>query len=133
MSVTATLRPWRGRPLTRVFKLRAPEDAAGSYMVTVRAGAPGEGEDSSHTGPVSDRSHASLPQMLRELQSGERACEVVVELTSQDDAPGARSESPAEMRRRRMREGSLRIYRSDYVVDGSLQVPLTVVPPKTKR
>ena len=133
VSVTATLRPWRGRPLTRVFKLRAPEDAAGSYMVTVRAGAPGEGDDSSHTGPVSDRSHASLPQMLRELQSGERACEVVVELTSQDDAPGARSESPAEMRRRRMREGSLRIYRSDYVVDGSLQVPLTVVPPKTKR
>ena len=68
--------------------------------------------------------------MLREIQSAERSCEVVVELTSQDDAAASRGESPSESRRRRMHEGSLRIFRSDYVVDGSLQAPLNVAVPK---
>ena len=101
-------------------------------MVTVRAGSP-DGDDDAHSNPVSDRSHSSLPQMLRELQSAERACEVVVELASQDDPSSVRGESPAESRRRRMREGSLRIFRSDYVVDGSLQAPLAIAAPKGRR
>ena len=131
ITAMVTLRPWRGKTVTRGFKLRVPKDASGAYTVTVRAGSP-DGEDDSRSGPVSERGHASFAQMLREIQSAERACEVVVELASQEDG-GSRGESPAESRRRRMREGSLRIFRSDYVVDGSLQIPLTVVAPKGGR
>ena len=72
-------------------------------------------------------------EMEKRLVKAERACEVVVELTSQDDGSGARGESPAESRRRRMREGSLRIFRSDYVVDGSLQTQLNVTASKSAK
>jgi hypothetical protein len=132
ISATVSLRPWRGKPQSRVFKLRVPADASGSYTVTVRAGSP-DGDEDSRSGPVSERGHSSFAQMLREIQSAERACEVVVELASQDDGSGARGESSAESRRRRMREGSLRIFRSDYVVDGSLQTQLNVTASKSAK
>ena len=129
IAATVSLRPWRGKPVTRTFKLRVPGDASGPHTVTVRAGS-SDGDEDSRSGPVSERGHSSFAQMLREIQSAERSCEVVVELTSQDDAAASRGESPSESRRRRMHEGSLRIFRSDYVVDGSLQAPLNVAVPK---
>lgn len=132
VTVTATLRPWRRQPEIRKFTLKVPEDAAGSYAVTLRQGNPTPSDDSDGEPAVTDRRLSSFEQLLYELQSRERSCEVIVELSSQDDS-GTRSEFPGEVRRRKMREGSMRIFRSDYVVEGSLQVPLTVREPKKKR
>jgi len=130
IAVSVTLRPWRGKPQTRTFNLRVPEDASGSYMVTVRAGSPGAGDDDSR---AQSRRMTSFAQYLRELQRTERACEVVVELASQDDPAAVRDDFPGEIRRRRIREGSMRVFRSDYVVDGNLQLPITVTALKGKR
>ena len=100
--------------------------------MTLRQGNPAPTDDSDNEPTVTDRRLSSLEQLLYELQTRERSCEVIVELVSQDDS-GTRSEFPGEVRRRKMREGSMRIFRSDYVVEGSLQVPLTVLEPKKKR
>lgn len=132
VTVTATLRPWRRQPVIRNFTLKVPEDAAGGYTVTLRQGNPTPSDDSDGEPTVTDRRLSSFEQLLYELQTRERSCEVIVELVSQDDS-GTRSEFPGEVRRRKMREGSMRIFRSDYVVEGNLQVPLTVLEPKKKR
>ncbi|WOL40584.1 SpoIVB peptidase S55 domain-containing protein [Pyramidobacter sp. YE332] len=132
VTVTATLRPWRHQPVIRSFTLKVPEDAAGGYTVALRQGNPAPTDDSNDEPPVTDRRLSSFEQLLYELQTRERSCEVIVELVSQDDS-GTHSEFPGEVRRRKMREGSMRIFRSDYVVEGSLQVPLTVLEPKKKR
>lgn len=130
LEATVTLRPWREEPQTRTFTLRVPDDAAEGYRLTVRAGSPAPADDETRESSQMDRSLSSFEQFLREIRSSERGCEVVLELSSQDDAAPSPLEFPGETRRRRIREGSLRIFRSDYVVEGSLQVPLSVVPVK---
>lgn len=124
--VTVTLRPWRRHLQKHTFKLRVPEDAEGGYTVQVRAGSPDSSDSEGE--PSSERKVASFAQYLQELQSGEHACEVIVELASSDAKSG--SETATEARRRKIREGTLRVFRSEYVVDGSLQVPLIVTPSK---
>ncbi len=127
--VNVSLRPWRQQVQTQTFRLRVPADAEpGNYVVTVRAGG-ASGFDGTEGGVVSDRSLTSFPQFLHELQSGERGCEVVLELAGQDDS-GSGSEFPGEARRRKIREGTMKIFRSDYAVEGNLQAQLTILPKK---
>lgn len=133
VNVTVTLRPWRGVPQTRTYTLRVPEDAADGCKLTVRAGASASAGDAPPGAAQMDHSPSSFEQFLRELQSSERACEVVMELSSQDDAPFPGGEFPGETRRRKIREGSMRVFRSDCVVDGNLQIPLTVAPLKSQK
>lgn len=126
ITATVTLRPWRQTPQVRRFKLRVPLDMSGACSVVVRAGASVPADDAEQ---VTDRRLSSFPQFLSELKSAERACEVVVELTSQSDgAATAKTEFAGETRRRRLRSGAMRVFRSDYVVDGNLQVPVFVGP-----
>ncbi|MGN0837715.1 MAG: SpoIVB peptidase S55 domain-containing protein [Pyramidobacter sp.] len=127
VNVTMRLRPWRDSIQSRTMRLHVPADTApGNYVVTLRAGTPPE-EIDADVPPVNSDSPMTFESMLREIQSEERSCEVVLELASQDDDGTAEDgELPGEARRRKIREGSMRVFRSEYQVKGSLQVPLTV-------
>ena len=126
ITAEVTLRPWRQKPETRRFKLKVPPSLSGACAVVVRAGSPSDQEDS----PQQTRSRvSSLAQMLSELKSAERACEVVIELVPQtpDESAASAPEPGADARRRKLKEGSMRVFRSEYVVDGSIQAPVLVV------
>ncbi|MEA3284251.1 MAG: SpoIVB peptidase S55 domain-containing protein [Synergistota bacterium] len=132
--VSVDLRPYRGKSRTREFSLIVPEKAIGPCRIAVRGGGLGE-PDGGEMGDM-DRSISNLPELLVELDDRERNNEVVIELIYQDmgsemaeDFRSPRSlEFPGEIRRRKIKEGSMRVYRSDYYVDGSLQKSFVVIP-----
>lgn len=130
VSVTMALRPWRAPIQTRTVRLHIPEDTApGNYIVTLRAGEPHDSsmEDFPAANAVNAKTPMTFSTMLREIQAEERSCEVVLELTSQDAEDTSDDEElPGEARNRKIREGSMRVFRSEYQVKGSLQAPLTV-------
>ncbi len=124
VTATVTLRPWRRAAVQRQFRLRVPDDAVGPCWVTVRGG-DGLGEIDPEG---MDHRLSSLEEMLNEISSSERACEVQVELEYMPVEGAPYSEFPGEARRRKMAQGSLQVFRSEYVVEGRVQAPLMVQP-----
>lgn len=133
VSVSVDLRPYRGRSEIKNFSLTIPEKASGVCQVVVRGG--GLGEPDGGQGEM-NRSIPSLDDLLRELSDRERANEVVIELAypapvSDDmelETLPPLGEYPGEVRRRKLKEGSMKVYRSDYYVEGSLEKSLLVIP-----
>ncbi len=130
VNVTMIFRPWRDTVKRHKVRFHIPADTApGNYTVTLRAGQPSEGVDALASSPSGGQKPQSLARMLRDIQSDERACEVVLELSNPDGDDGQKNELPGEERRRKLREGSMRVFRSDYLAEGSVQAPLTVTSP----
>ncbi len=122
VTATVTLRPWRKAPVVRQFPLKIPSDASGPCWITVRGG-----EALSETAPSGmDRRISSLEEMLNELTSSERSCEVQIELEYAPACEPEGTEFPGEARRRRLSQGSLQVFQSEYVVEGRVQAPITV-------
>lgn len=125
--VTMVFRPWREAVQRRKVRFHIPADTApGNYNVTLRAGQPADHSDESAAPLSGDQKPQSFARMLREIQSDERACEVVLELSGSNSEGTEKNELPGEERRRKLREGSMRVFRSDCLAEGSIQVPLTV-------
>ena len=133
VEVSVHMRPFRGKTQVRNFSLSIPEGVLGPCHITVRGG--GLGEPDGGQGEM-DRSISSLEDLLKELSDREKANEVVIELSYQqaisDDAGVGQlpplGEFPGEVRRRKIKEGSMRVYRSDFYVEGSLDRSLIVLP-----
>ncbi|SMG10807.1 SpoIVB peptidase S55 domain-containing protein [Dethiosulfovibrio salsuginis] len=133
VEVSVHMRPYRAREQVRKFYLSIPEGVAGPCQVTVRGG--GLGEPDGGQGEM-DRSISNLDDMLKELSDREKANEVVIELSYQPTVSDDRQsgmlpptgEYPGEVRRRKIKEGSMRVYRSDYYVEGALDKSLVVLP-----
>lgn len=132
VEVSIHMRPYRGNSQVRKFYLSIPEGVTGSCQVTVRGG--GLGEPDGGQGEM-DRSIPTLEDMLKELSDREKSNEVVIELSYQPVVSGDSNpllpptgEYPGEVRRRKIKEGSMRVYRSDYYVEGSLDKSLLVGP-----
>ncbi len=137
IQVSVDLRPYRGASQTKAFSVKVPEDTAGPCQVVVRGGGLGE-PDGDEPGDV-DRSISSLPELFRELDDRERNNEVIIELMYQKQGqedmeselpPSA--EFPGEIRRRKIKEGTMKVYRSEYYVEGSLQKTFIVLPKKQR-
>ena len=142
IEVSVTLRPWRRRPVTRKFSLTVPRDATGICELVVRGGGVHPMPQLSIEGGW--KSIDSLKRMLEEIGSLDANNELIVELHS-DSTPQPKKErgedkrdTPellpeekeflSETKERRIREGTLRIARSDYFVDGMMRRLVTVTP-----
>ncbi len=130
IEVDVTMRPWRKSPETQTFALSVPSDAEpGTYVVTVRAGEPSSfGELSSDSS--TEKRPMSLAGLLNEFKLTERSCEVFLDLS---EARSAHEEISNETRRRKIKEGTMKIFSSEYAVEGEIQTTLTVAPAKSRK
>lgn len=134
--VEITLRPYRKEPVVEKLTLTAPEDAEGVCEVVVRGGGIEEpGQESIEQGW---RTIKSLQELLGEFSAMEANDEVVAEIrtfSSKMDGPSA-MEAEEESQRKllsqikeeKIKEGSMKSYRSNYYVDGLLRRTIRVVP-----
>lgn len=137
ISVKVKLRPYRKGQVTKNYKLKIPEDAYGPCEILVRGG--GIAELGQETIARGYQSISSFSQMLTEMSAKEANNEVILEfLYEKDPLEQLRAESKAieddnellsEVKARRIKEGTLRIFRSDYYVEGLLRKTVFVSKP----
>ncbi len=128
IAVEVSMRPWRQQPQSQTFTLRVPSDAEpGTYVLSVRAG---ETSSINEPGDGNDKRLTSLAGLLNEFKLSERACEVILDLS---EARASGREISSDMRRRKIKDGTMKIFSSEYVVEGELQTALTVAPDKPRK
>ncbi|MDD2205824.1 MAG: SpoIVB peptidase S55 domain-containing protein [Aminobacterium sp.] len=137
--VEITLRPYRGEQSKKKFELIVPQDAAGPVEIAVRGGGimPLE-EDAIIQGW---KTIENFDQMLKEISALETNNEVILELnyakvpdeTSQPGPTKEDLELLSQIKERRLNEGSMRIFRTDYVVEGLLRKIVQIVPETNNR
>ncbi|MDI3532292.1 MAG: hypothetical protein PWR28_637 [Synergistaceae bacterium] len=135
--IKVTLRPYRGEAQVRNFSLRVPEGTSGRCEVVVRGGGIAEPEQRSlYEGW---RSISSMAQLLKELEAKESNDQIIIELLRYEGTgKGVDSEIEeepelvSEMKEKRMKEGSLRVFRSSYYVEGLLRKVVMVEGEKTE-
>ncbi|GHS86506.1 hypothetical protein AGMMS49957_04780 [Synergistales bacterium] len=144
LGVDVTLRPYRAPPVKKRFDLIIPNDAEGTCELVVRSG-------SEH--PLSQlavdegwKSIDGFERFLSEAGAGDANNELIVELncdrplskitkTASADAQKPQmlpeeKEYLSETKARRIKEGTLRVFRSDYVVDGMMKRVVTLATDK---
>jgi hypothetical protein len=127
-----TLRPWRKDPFVRTYSLTAPEKVDGTAQLLVRGG--GIAEESAEYANEAWRSISSLPILLGELDAKESNDQIVMEIRGQEalgkqieraksgDADAMINDKlKSEIRDEKMREGSMRVIRANYYIDGIIQ------------
>ncbi|MCL1941236.1 MAG: hypothetical protein FWG09_04770 [Synergistaceae bacterium] len=130
IEIQVKLRPWRKNQLVRSFDLKVPEDASGMCEIIVRGGA----FDTSLPTAIIEgwKSIDSFDRMLTELDAIETNNELIVELNTRptQDKNEPQNEYLSEIRDRRIKEGNMRIFRSDYFVDGLMRKQVNIRPTK---
>jgi hypothetical protein len=129
VSFDITLRPWRKDPFVRTYSLTIPENVTGIAQLLVRGG--GIAEEDAEYLHEAWRSISSLPILLQELDAKETNDQIVMEIRGQEalekQLSRAREGNPddlmndklkSEMRDEKMKEGSMRVVRTNYYVDG---------------
>lgn len=127
IGVDVWLRPWRGEPSKRTFSVKIPPDAKGDVEVMVRGGGIAEMEQESIK--EGRRSIDSLEGLLRELSAKEANNEILVEVLCRRDRHREREDDVkllSEIREERIKEGSLKVLKTNYYVEGLLRVPLRI-------
>jgi hypothetical protein len=132
--VEITLRPYRGEQTKKKFELMVPQNAAGSVEVAVRGGGIMPLEEEAIV--QGWKSIDNFDQMLKEINALETNNEVILELNYDkvpDDGakPGPTKEDRellSQTKERRLDEGTLRIFKTDYVVEGLLREIIQVEP-----
>jgi hypothetical protein len=129
VSFDITLRPWRKDPFVRTYSLTVPPNVSGIAQLLVRGG--GIAEENAEYREEAWRSISSLPILLRELDAKETNDQIVMEIRGQealeaqikkaregnvDDLMNDKLQS--EIRDEKMNEGSMRVVRTNYYVDG---------------
>ena len=136
VAVTVTLRPWRKPPQKRVFQMRIPPKMRGRGEVVVRGGGIAEPEQESLQ--EGWRSIDSLAALIKELDAKEANQEIVVEIRGdlrkdsrdQGGEKDTGSKLLSEIKEERLKEGSLKVLRTNYYVEGLLRKSLTIRAPK---
>jgi hypothetical protein len=133
LGVEVTLRPWRRNPVKKHFEVVVPKDATGSCELIVRGG--GTNSLSQLAVEGGWKSIDSFDRMLTEIDAADANNELIIELLhdqtdEKTDKNGKKSvaellpeekEFLSETKARRIEEGTLRISRSDYVVEGLMK------------
>ena len=129
IQVQVKLRPWRKNQLVRSFDLKVPQDAVGLCEVVVRGGS---FETSTPTALIEGwKAIDSFERLLTELDSVEANNELIVELntrTKQDRNSSPENEYLSEIRERRIKEGNMRVFKSEYFIDGLMRKQFEVRP-----
>jgi hypothetical protein len=129
VSFDITLRPWRKAPFVRTYSLVIPEKVTGICELLIRGG--GIAEENAEYMDAAWRSISSLPILLKEIDAKETNDQMVLEIRGQeaiaDQIRRAQKGDPddlmndklkSEIREEKMDEGSMRIIRTNYYVDG---------------
>ncbi|MDR1885068.1 MAG: hypothetical protein LBQ56_02250, partial [Synergistaceae bacterium] len=129
VSFDITLRPWRKTPFVRTYSLVIPEKVTGICELLIRGG--GIAEENAEYMDAAWRSISSLPILLKEIDAKETNDQIVLEIRGQealaDQIKRAQRGDPddlmndklkSEIREEKMNEGSMRIIRTNYYVDG---------------
>ena len=145
LDVGVTLRPWRKRPVRRNFTLTVPKEASGTCELLVRGGGTNSLPQLALEGGW--KSIDGLSRMLTEVGAMDANNELILELLCDSDGVKTvkdkeknrgddRRDLPellpeereflSETKARRIREGTLRISRSEYFVDGMMKRLITV-------
>jgi hypothetical protein len=133
LGVEVTLRPWRRNPVKKHFEVVVPKDATGSCELVVRGG--GTNSLSQLAVEGGWKSIDSFDRMLTEIGAADANNELIIELLhdqtdEKSDKNGKKSvaellpeekEFLSETKARRIQEGTLRISRSDHVVEGLMK------------
>ncbi|MDR2179158.1 MAG: hypothetical protein LBP21_02500 [Synergistaceae bacterium] len=136
LPVEVTLRPWRRNPVKKRFQVVVPKDATGSCELIVRGG--GTNSLSQLAVEGGWKSIDSFDRMLKEIDAADANNQLIIELLhdqtgktdEKTDKDGKKStaellpeekEFLSETKARRIEEGTLRISRSDYVVEGLMK------------
>lgn len=146
LDVTVKLRGWRTEPVTKKFTLKIPDDSSGVVELIVRGG----GTQSLGQAGIEGgwKSITSLERMLTEFRAADSNNQLIIELNADRTGDliskiknarrkGAKSskkkedrepdllpeeeEYLSETKERRIREGTLKIFSSDYYVDGLMR------------
>jgi hypothetical protein len=141
VKVEVTLRPYRKEPFSRTFELVVPKDASGRSTVIVRGGGINEPEQSSILeGKTTIR---DLPTLLKELSVKETNNQVVVEILApvgpkirsgktgdlkEDDEenPDEENELLSAITEKKLKDGSMKLFDSNYYVDGLQRREITI-------
>jgi hypothetical protein len=133
LKVEVRLRPYRKEPFVRTFELTVPKEAAGKSSVVVRGGGINEpGQDSILEGKTTIR---DLPTLLKELSVRETNNQVVVEIiapqgpkvparrasVTEEAETEATDEEPellSALTEKKLKEESMRVFNTNYFVDG---------------
>ncbi|MDR1916927.1 MAG: hypothetical protein LBQ58_10175 [Synergistaceae bacterium] len=137
VSFDITLRPWRKDPYVRTYSLVVPKNVTGIAELLVRGG--GIGEENAEYMEAGWRSISSLPILLNEVDAKETNDQIVIEIRGQealaDQIKRSQNGNPedlmndklkSEIRQEKMDEGSMRIIRTNYYVDGLIQKLISV-------
>ncbi|MDR1379171.1 MAG: hypothetical protein LBJ36_09015 [Synergistaceae bacterium] len=142
LGVEVTLRPWRRNPVKKHFEVVVPADATGSCELVVRGG----GLNSLSQVAVDSgwKSIDGFQRMLTEINAADANNELIVEFvhdqmnektdekTDENEKKNTAKLSPeekeflSETKARRVKEGTLRISRSEYVVEGMMKRQINV-------
>lgn len=137
LEVQVTLRKFRGEQEIKKLSLKVPDKASGLCEVVVRGG--GIAEPSQISLMSGWRAITSFKEFLNEINAEESNNQVIVELLygpllEQEGDEGGENipldeeyELVSEMKKRRMEEGTLRIFETDHYVEGLLRRSLTIV------
>ena len=135
IDVKIKLREWRAGTTEKVVKMKIPERASGSLTLIVRGG---------NVEPMTQlaiedgsKSVDSLERMLTELKAADAGNELIIELNgdlvgevlkkvlnddeAKNEASEPESEFLSEMKERRIDEGTLKIFGTDFFVDGMMR------------
>jgi len=133
LDVEVTLRNFRGDPEVKKLSLKVPDNASGLCEVVVRGG--GIAEPSQVSLMSGWRAISSFEEFLNEIEAGESNNQVIVELLygpllkeeDEEFSLDDEYELVSEMKKRRMEEGTLRIFETDHYVEGLLRRCLTII------
>jgi hypothetical protein len=130
------MRPYRGKPVLKEFPVVIPKNAAGDCEILVRGGGI---EPLEQTAIIQGwKTIDSFSQMFLELGALERNNEVIIEVNcdkkvksdvkSKKDSGPTKEEQEflSDVKKRRLKDGTLQIFLTDYVVDGFLRKMITV-------
>ena len=133
--VEVLLRPYRKAQVKKEFKLKVPVDMIGPSEVIVRGGGISPLEQESIARGYETIS--SFTELLQEMSAQETNNEVIIELVgakaSDFQEPDADDQDDllSQVKKKRIEEGTLRVFKSDYYVEGLLRKNLKILPSPT--
>lgn len=142
LEVTVIFRGWRKQPFSKKFELTIPSQMMGMGEVLVRGG--GIDEEQSGALNMGWRAISTLPELLGELDAKETNDQIVIEIRGQEELPqkGKKGPSPedvmedklqAQLRLEKLKNGSMRVVRTNYYVYGLLRKLVQIGDPNEDR
>lgn len=139
VDVEVLLRPYRKKQVKKTFKITIPKDADGICEIIVRGG----GIDPLNQSAVIQgwKTIANFRQMFTEMSALETNNEVIIEFNydkvvkkgkgeKNSEGPVSKEEQEllSEVKKRRLKDGTLQIFKSEFVVEGLLRKIIEVKP-----